>query len=100
MSELVKICQMPHTANAKKAHRKRLKLRLTNRSKRSALRTLVKKFRTTVVDAEVSFEDKESLFRQVAKRLDQSAAKNLIHRNKAARDKSRLSSLLAAAQSS
>lgn len=89
---------MPHTANAKKAHRKSLKLRLTNRSKRSALRTLVKRFRTTVADADVSFEDKELLFRQVSKRLDQSAAKNLIHKNKAARDKSRLSSQLAAAK--
>jgi len=89
---------MPHTANAKKAHRKSLKLRVTNRSKRSALRTLVKRFRTTVADAEVSFEDKELLFQQVSKRLDQSAAKNLIHKNKAARDKSRLSSQLAAAK--
>ncbi|MFT4556978.1 MAG: 30S ribosomal protein S20 [Planctomycetales bacterium] len=89
---------MPHTANAKKAHRKSLKLRLTNRSKRSALRTLVKRFRTAVADAEVSIEDKELLFRQVSKRLDQSAAKNLIHKNKAARDKSRLSSQLAAAR--
>lgn len=52
------------------------------------------------MDSEVSFEDKETLFRQVSKRLDQSAAKNLIHKNKAARDKSRLSSLLAAAKSS
>ena len=89
---------MPHTANAKKAHRKSLKIRLANRSKRSALRTLVKRFRTAVADAEVSFEDKELLFRQVSKRLDQSAARNLIHKNKAARDKSRLSSQLAAAQ--
>ena len=91
---------MPHTANAKKAHRKSVKLRLTNRSKRSALRTLVKKFCTSVGDAEVSFEDKELMFREVTKRLDQSAAKNLIHKNKAARDKSRLAGRLAAARSS
>lgn len=91
---------MPHTANAKKAHRKSLKLRQANRSKRSALRTLVKKFRTSVVDTEISFEDKELLFREVSKRLDQSAAKNLIHKNKAARDKSRLANQLAAAKSS
>jgi small subunit ribosomal protein S20 len=91
---------MPHTANAKKAHRKSLKLRLTNRSKRSALRTLVKKFKTSIADAEVSFDDKELLFREVSKRIDQSAAKNLIHKNKAARDKSRLAKHLAAAKSS
>ncbi|MDA0282001.1 MAG: 30S ribosomal protein S20 [Planctomycetota bacterium] len=91
---------MPHTANAKKAHRKSLKIRLANRSKRSALRTLIKKFRTSLADAEVAFAEKELLFRLVTKRLDQSAAKNLIHRNKAARDKSRLASQLAAAKSS
>lgn len=91
---------MPHTANAKKAHRKSLKLRLANRSKRSALRTLIKRFRTTVADSEVSYEDKELLFREVSKRLDQSAARNLIHKNKAARDKSRLSSQLAKAKGS
>jgi small subunit ribosomal protein S20 len=90
---------MPHTANAKKAHRKSLKLRLANRSKRSALRTLIKKFRTALADVEVSFENKELLFREVSKRLDQSAAKNLIHKNKAARDKSRLSTHLAATKS-
>lgn len=91
---------MPHTANAKKAHRKSLKLRLANRSKRSALRTLVKRFRTSLADAEVSFDDKEQLFREVTKRIDQSAAKNLIHKNKASRDKSRLAKHLAAAKSS
>lgn len=53
-----------------------------------------------MTDSEVSYEDKELLFREVSKRLDQSAAKNLIHKNKAARDKSRLSSQLAAAKSS
>ena len=90
---------MPHTANAKKAHRKSLKLRLANRSKRSALRTLIKKFRTALADVEVSFENKELLFREVSKRLYQSAAKNLIHKNKAARDKSRLSTHLAATKS-
>ena len=76
-----------------------MKLRLANRSQRSALRTLIKKFRTTLADTAVSFEDKELLFREVSKRLDQSAAKNLIHKNKAARDKSRLSGHLAAAKS-
>ena len=91
---------MPHTSSAKKALRQSQKLRLTNRSKRSALRTLIKKFRATVVDADVPFEEKEQLFRQVTKRLDQSAAKNLIHKNKASRDKSRLAGQLANAKTS
>lgn len=91
---------MPHTASAKKELRKSQKRRLENRSKRSALRSLIKKFRTACGDPEVSFEDREQLFRQVTKKLDQSAAKNLIHKNKASRSKSRLALLLAKSKSS
>ena len=58
---------------------------------RSALKTTIKKFR-----AAVDTGDREAVdvaFRQATKKLDQAAAKNLIHRNKAARTKSRLASL-------
>jgi small subunit ribosomal protein S20 len=36
----------------------------------------------------------QSAYRQVVKRLDQAAAKNLVHKNKAARTKSRLAALM------
>jgi small subunit ribosomal protein S20 len=91
---------MPHTANAKKALRQSIKRRDHNRAQRSALRTLLKKFDKALVDAEVSADARELLFREVTKKLDQSAAKNLIHRNKAARTKSRLASRLAASKAS
>ena len=66
--------------------------RVRNRSQRSALRTLVKKVRVAAAgtDADAS---KQALD-VVIKRLDQAAAKHLIHKNKAARTKSRLTKLV------
>lgn len=85
---------MPHTKAAKKALRQSHKRRLQNRTQRSALRTLIKRYVKTVEDTEVSVDEKRALLNLVAKRLDQSAAKNLIHRNAAARTKSRLAQRL------
>jgi len=82
---------MPNSRSAKKSLRKSQKRRLHNRMQRSALRTTIKKFR-----AAVDAGDREAVdaaFRLATKKLDQAAAKNLIHRNKAARTKSRLASL-------
>ncbi|MBB02813.1 MAG: 30S ribosomal protein S20 [Rubinisphaera brasiliensis] len=83
---------MPNTANAKKALRQSVKRRLHNRSQRSALRTAVKKVRALVASGDI--EGAETAFRHATKRLDQAAAKNLIHRNAAARTKSRLSKFI------
>ena len=81
---------MPHTSAAKKALRQSQKRRLQNRTQRSALRSLVKRYLNTVEDADVSVEEKQKLLSLVSKKLDQSAAKNLIHKNAASRTKSRL----------
>ncbi len=83
---------MPNNDNAKKALRQSIKRRLHNRSQRSALRTALKKVRAFCAAGDL--EAAESAFRYATKRLDQAAAKNLIHRNAAARTKSRLSKLL------
>ncbi len=83
---------MPNSINAKKALRKSHTRRLRNRVRRSALRTRLKQFR---VLAEAG-EDKDAIetaFRAAVKGLDKAAAKGLIHKNKAARTKSRLSKL-------
>jgi len=85
---------MPHKNSAKKALRKSETRRLHKKTQRSTLRTLIKKFRTTV-ESDASAEEKQKLFSEVTKKLDQSAAKNLIHANKAARTKSRLAKALA-----
>lgn len=65
------------------------KARLRNRTGRTTLRTLIRKFKTAVDSQNIA--EIEPAFRQVTKRLDQAAAKRLIHPNKAARLKSRLS---------
>ncbi len=83
---------MPNTKIAKKALRQSQKARLRNRSQRSSLRTAVKKVRAAAQqDDQVAAQD---ALRAATKQLDQAAAKNLIHKNSAARTKSRLSHLL------
>jgi small subunit ribosomal protein S20 len=83
---------MPNTSNAKKALRKSLVRRERNRGRRSALRTLLKKYRAAAAGDDP--QAAEELFRSVVKRLDQAAATHLIHKNTAARTKSRLSKLM------
>jgi small subunit ribosomal protein S20 len=71
--------------------------RVKNRQERSALRTYCKKVRTTasgVAGGSVKIEDAKAALQIAIKKLDQSAAKHLIHANKAARDKSRLTRLI------
>jgi small subunit ribosomal protein S20 len=83
---------MPNTESAKRAMRKAERRRIRNRSQRSALKTMVKKVRVTAAANDLT-ASKEAL--EVAiKRLDQAAAKRLIHKNKAARTKSRLMRLI------
>ena len=83
---------MPNTRSAKRALRKSATRRQNNRSARSSLRTVIKKFREAAAgdDKEVT----ETSFRAAVKKIDQAAAKGLIHKKKASRSKSRLSKLL------
>ena len=83
---------MPNTKNAKKDLRQNRTRRLRNRSHRSSLRTVLKNARIAAVEDDP--EAAQAAFRLAVKRLDQAAAKHLIHKNKAARTKSRLSKLL------
>lgn len=80
---------MPNSVSAKKELRKNLKRRAHNRAQRSMLRTAVKKVRTAVEAQDQ--EAAHAALRAASKKLDQAAAKNLIHKNAAARTKSRLS---------
>lgn len=82
---------MPNTKSAKKAMKQTEKRRLRNRAQRSALRTIVKKARAAAEGTDPQAAD--AAFRLAVKRLDQAAAKHLIHRNAAARTKSRLARL-------
>jgi small subunit ribosomal protein S20 len=84
----VGLVDMPNTESAKRSLRKKEARRLRNRAERSTLRTTIKKVRVAV-GAGDAVQSKDAL--QVAiKKLDRAADKGLIHKNKAARDKSRL----------
>ncbi len=80
---------MPNSASAKKRLRQDQDRRLRNRSAKASLRTQVKKLRKAIAtgDSEAS----ETEFKKTVKKLDQAAAKGLMHDNAAARTKSRLS---------
>ena len=72
--------------------RKSERRRVRNKSQRSALRNVVKKVRTTAAASDLP-ASKVALDAAV-KQLDRAAAKHLIHKNKAARTKSRLTKML------
>ena len=83
---------MPTTSSAKKRLKQSEKRRLRNRAVKSALKTNVRKVRDAVEQKNQAQADAE--FRLAAKKLDQAAAKHIIHRNKASRTKSRLQHLI------
>ena len=88
---------MPNTKSSKKRLKQNETRRAENRSVKSAMRTQIRKVREAAEAGEI--EKAETEFRQAAKQIDRAGAKNLIHRNKAARTKSRLSARLKAANS-
>ena len=81
---------MPHSASAKKRNRQNLRDRERNRQVRSGVKTSVRKVLEAVEAGDVALAQ-ESL-RGAAKTTDKAVAKGTIHRNRAARLKSRLSS--------
>lgn len=80
---------MPNSASARKRLRQDQTRRLRNRSAKAGVRTQIKKVRKAIESGEVETSEKE--FQTATKKLDQAAAKGLIHANAAARTKSRLS---------
>ncbi|MEX2561174.1 MAG: 30S ribosomal protein S20 [Pirellulales bacterium] len=87
---------MPNTTSAKKRLRQNVVRRARNRSVRSSLKTVVRKVRETLAAGDLT--EAQADFRQAVKKLDQAAAGRVIHRNAAARVKSRLSAALKAAK--
>jgi small subunit ribosomal protein S20 len=80
---------LPNTKSAEKRVRTNEKRALRNRQARSRLRTALKKVRQADNPEAVA-----TAFREVTALLDRAAARRLIHPNKAARHKSRLSKLV------
>ena len=86
---------MPHSASAKKRNRQNLRNRERNRAAKSVLKTSIRKVLTAVSSGDPAAAQEQ--FRAAVKTADQAAAKGTIHRNRAARIKSRLSARVRAA---
>jgi small subunit ribosomal protein S20 len=85
---------MANTASARKRARQAEKRRQHNASLRSELRTAVKKVRKAIEAGDKSAA--QGVYRGAVGTIDSIADKNIIHKNKAARHKSRLSAAIKA----
>ncbi len=83
---------MPHSLTAKKRVRQTEKRRLRNRSAISMLRTEIKRFSAAVAASAADRATEE--MKTLARHLDKLATKGIIHKNQAARRKSRLAAKL------
>ena len=87
---------MAHSLSAKKRVRQNVKHRARNRARKELVKNQIKSFTLALSGGE--WKKAEDELRQVAKRLDQVAAKGTIHKNTAARKRSRLAKRLNAAR--
>lgn len=85
---------MPNHKSAKKRVRQNEKRRAVNRSRRSSLRTQVKKLRAAVAGNDQNAS--QELLNPTVSAIDKAVNKGVLHRNTAARYKSRLTGHVAA----
>ncbi|HIC93785.1 MAG TPA: 30S ribosomal protein S20 [Anaerolineae bacterium] len=83
---------MAKTASAKKRIRSSAKRRERNRMFRSRARTFIKKARKLIAEGRI--EEAKEAVRLAVSALDKAAEKGIIHKNAAARRKSRLMRML------
>ena len=76
---------MPNIKSAKKRVLVSATKQARNKSNNSALKTAIKKANAAI---EANAEDKDVLVKAAIKKIDQAAAKGLLHKNNAARKKS------------
>ena len=84
---------MPHNNSAAKRLRKNETRRLANKSRLSELKTLKKSVERAIHDGQA--DQAKTLYRDFAKRVDQAASVNVVHKNAAARLKSRMALAIA-----
>ena len=80
---------MPHSASAKKRLRQNVRSRDRNKAMKSEIKTSIRKVLEALSAKDVTAA--QDLFKSVAKKADKAASSKTIHKNKAARIKSRLS---------
>lgn len=79
---------MPNTKSAMKRARQNEKRRMQRASQKSALKTAIKKYLKALEAGDL--QAAEPLLREACRKLDKAVTKGLIHKNAAARKKSRL----------
>ncbi len=85
---------MANTASAKKAARQAVKRRARNTSQRSELRTAIKDVRKAIEAGDKTAA--RTIFQKSVSTIDSIADKDIMHKNTAARHKSRLSAAIKA----
>ena len=85
---------MAHSLSAKKRIRQNFKRRARNRWRMKAMKTAIKDYIDKL--AHGSIDDAKTAFREATSIIDRTAQKGVIHRNQAARRKSRLNARLKA----
>lgn len=88
---------MPNSLSAAKRLRQNKVRQARNKAQKSAIRSQIKKVLDAAAAGEV--EKAEAEFKVAAKRLDRAGGKNIIHKNAAGRQKSRLQRAIKAAKS-
>lgn len=86
---------MPNIKSAKKRVKVNATKAAANKSRRSNLKTVLKK---ADIACNTGAADKEAAIRLAVKKVDQACAKGLMHKNKAARKKAQLAKKLNAAE--
>jgi small subunit ribosomal protein S20 len=85
---------MANSAQARKRARQAEKHRIHNKSRKSAVRTAIKKVIATIQDG--NKEEAQNAYQSMTSIIDKAVKVNLVHRNNAARQKSRLSARIKA----
>jgi small subunit ribosomal protein S20 len=83
---------MPHSVSAAKRVRQNEKHRLYNKSIRTGVRGAIKRFRGLVEEGKL--DEARAAYSPVVRKIDQAAAKGVLHKNTAGRYKSRLALLI------
>ncbi len=79
---------MPNSKSAEKRLRQNKVRHARNKATKSAVKTQIKKVVAAVENGDIATAENE--FKLAARKLDRAGARNVIHRNAAARQKSRL----------
>ena len=83
---------MAHSISAKKRVRQNVRRKTLNRSRRSQVKTQVKRFEAALSESNVATAEEQ--FRATAKKLDKAGTTSTMHKKTAARKKSRLAKQL------